>query len=72
MWLWILDVVGCSFALLRGVCWPMLEECYAKGEIWIQGLDYEGFFFSDISFLSDGLGQCRQVPPNLSQCSDAI
>jgi hypothetical protein len=30
------------------------------------------FFWSDISLLSDGLGQCRQVPPNLSQCSDAI
>jgi hypothetical protein len=23
-----LDVVGCSFALLRRVYWPMLEECY--------------------------------------------
>jgi hypothetical protein len=30
------------------------------------------FFWSDISLLSEGLGQCRQVPPNLSQCSDAI
>jgi hypothetical protein len=29
-WLWILDVVGCSFALLRRVCWPTLEECYGK------------------------------------------
>jgi hypothetical protein len=28
MWLWILDAVGCSFALLRRVCWPTLEECY--------------------------------------------
>jgi hypothetical protein len=27
---------------------------------------------SDISLLSDGLGQYRQVLPNLSQCSDAI
>jgi hypothetical protein len=27
---------------------------------------------SDISLLSDSSGQCRQVPPNLSQCSDAI
>jgi hypothetical protein len=24
-----LDAVGCSFALLRRVCWPTLEECYA-------------------------------------------
>jgi hypothetical protein len=23
-----LDAVGCSFALLRRVCWPALEECY--------------------------------------------
>jgi hypothetical protein len=27
-WRWILDVVGCYFALLRRVCWPALEECY--------------------------------------------
>jgi hypothetical protein len=27
-WLWILDAVGCSFVLLRRVCWPTLEECY--------------------------------------------
>jgi hypothetical protein len=27
-WEWILDVVGCCFALLRRVCWPVLEECY--------------------------------------------
>jgi hypothetical protein len=27
---------------------------------------------SDISLLSEGLGQCRQVPPNLSQRSDTI
>jgi hypothetical protein len=26
---WILDAVGCSFFLLRRVCWPALEECYA-------------------------------------------
>jgi hypothetical protein len=25
---WILDAVGCSFFLLRRVCWPALEECY--------------------------------------------
>jgi hypothetical protein len=24
-----LDAVGCCFALLRRVCWPALEECYA-------------------------------------------
>jgi hypothetical protein len=23
-----LDAVGCSFFLLRRVCWPALEECY--------------------------------------------
>jgi hypothetical protein len=23
-----LDAVGCSFALLKRVCWPALEECY--------------------------------------------
>ena len=28
-WLWILDAVGCCFPLLRRVCWPALEECYA-------------------------------------------
>jgi hypothetical protein len=27
---------------------------------------------SDISLLSDGLGQCRQVPPNLSERRDTI
>jgi hypothetical protein len=27
-WHRILDVVGCSFSLLRRVCWPALEECY--------------------------------------------
>jgi hypothetical protein len=27
-WQRILDAVGCSFALLRRVCWPKLEECY--------------------------------------------
>jgi hypothetical protein len=27
-WRRILDGVGCSFALLRRVCWPALEECY--------------------------------------------
>jgi hypothetical protein len=33
-WRWILDAVGCCFALLRRVCWvcwvcwPALEECY--------------------------------------------
>jgi hypothetical protein len=31
-WLWILDAVGCSFVLLRRVCWPTLEECYACNE----------------------------------------
>jgi hypothetical protein len=25
-----LDAVGCSFALLRRVCWPTLEECYVS------------------------------------------
>jgi hypothetical protein len=35
-----------------------------------QGLD-QGFFFSDISHLSDGLGQCSGVPPNLSLRSDS-
>jgi hypothetical protein len=25
-----LDAVGCCFALLRRVCWPALEECYAR------------------------------------------
>jgi hypothetical protein len=30
------------------------------------------FFLSDILLLSDGLGQCRQVPPNLSKRSDTI
>jgi hypothetical protein len=30
------------------------------------------FFLSDISLLSDGLGQCSGVPPNLSQHSDTI
>jgi hypothetical protein len=25
---WILDAGGFSFALLRRVCWPALEECY--------------------------------------------
>jgi hypothetical protein len=28
MWQRILDAFGCSFALLRRVCWPALEECY--------------------------------------------
>jgi hypothetical protein len=28
-WLRILDVVGCSFPLLRRVYWPVLQECYA-------------------------------------------
>jgi hypothetical protein len=28
MWRRILDAVGCSFPLLRRVCWPVLEECY--------------------------------------------
>jgi hypothetical protein len=27
-WHRILDAVGCSFPLLRRVCWPALEECY--------------------------------------------
>jgi hypothetical protein len=27
-WRWILDAVGCCFALLKRVCWPVLEECY--------------------------------------------
>jgi hypothetical protein len=33
-WLWILDAVGCSFALLRRVCWPTLEECYVLFSGW--------------------------------------
>jgi hypothetical protein len=32
----------------------------------------QGFFLSDISHLSDSLGQCSGVPPNLSLCSDTI
>jgi hypothetical protein len=28
-WWWILDAVGCSFALMRSAYWPALEECYA-------------------------------------------
>jgi hypothetical protein len=36
MWRRILDVVGCSFALLRRVCWPVLEECYLIVENSIQ------------------------------------
>jgi hypothetical protein len=31
MWQWILDAVGCYFALLRRVYWPTLEECYGRG-----------------------------------------
>jgi hypothetical protein len=27
-WRWILDAIGCSFALLRRVYWPVLEKCY--------------------------------------------
>jgi hypothetical protein len=38
MWWWILDAVGCSFALLRRVCWPALEECYAAS--WWIFLDF--------------------------------
>jgi hypothetical protein len=30
------------------------------------------FFLNDISHLSDGLGQCSGVPPNLSLRSDTI
>jgi hypothetical protein len=32
-WRWILDAVGCCFALLRRVCWPTLEECYEPYEL---------------------------------------
>jgi hypothetical protein len=32
-WRWILDAVGCCFALLRRVCWPVLEECYVHTQI---------------------------------------
>jgi hypothetical protein len=38
----------------------------------LQGVWTSVFVLYDISLLSDGLGQCKQVPPNLSQCSDAI
>jgi hypothetical protein len=33
---WILNAVGCSFFLLRRVCWPALEECY--GYIYLTGI----------------------------------
>jgi hypothetical protein len=33
---------------------------------------HQGFFFNNISHLSEGLGQCSGVPPNLSLRSDTI
>jgi hypothetical protein len=36
------------------------------------GAPTQGFILSDISHLSDGLGQCSGVPPNLSLRSDTI
>jgi hypothetical protein len=37
-WWWILDAVGCCFALLRRVCWPALEECYAPFTLYSRGI----------------------------------
>jgi hypothetical protein len=34
-WPRILDAGRCSFALLRRVCWPALEECY---DVWYSPL----------------------------------
>jgi hypothetical protein len=51
---------------------PMRVPKAVRVPTWTGLLSTNVSVLSDISLLSDGLGQCRQVSPNLSQRSDTI
>jgi hypothetical protein len=52
-WRRILDAVGCSFSLLRRVCWPAIEECYVLAFILFQFISHPLYSTVENAFVAE-------------------